>query len=111
MSDYRFEFVKRHEAHTGNELDCLHVMIDSNSLKEIADTHIPLDDILEAATVQGYMTIASRKEGLAQTILPWIERTRFMMEQDARAYEVTRESVLIDDIEKLCQEQLAKEQA
>ena len=42
MSDYRFAIVKR------NEIDCLHVMIDSNSLQEIADTHIPLDDI-EAA--------------------------------------------------------------
>lgn len=56
MSDYRFQLVKRHESHTGNEIDCLHVMIDSNSLKEIADTYIPLDDILEAAVASGMMT-------------------------------------------------------
>jgi hypothetical protein len=45
MSDYRFQIVKRTEAHTGNEILCLHVMIDSNSLEEIAHTYIPLDDI------------------------------------------------------------------
>jgi hypothetical protein len=48
MSNYRLEIVKRHEAHTGDEIDCLHVMIDSNSNLPIADTHIPLDDIQAA---------------------------------------------------------------
>jgi len=48
VSDYRFQIVKRYEAHTGDELACLHVMIDSNSHVEIAHTYIPLDDIQSA---------------------------------------------------------------
>ena len=48
MSQWRFEIVKRNESHTGNQIDCLHVMIDSNSLIQIADTYIPLDDIQTA---------------------------------------------------------------
>ncbi len=48
MSDYRFQIVKRYEAHTGDELACLHVMIDNNSHVEIAHTYIPLDDIQKA---------------------------------------------------------------
>src|SRR6266702_4755451 len=48
VSDYRCQIVKRYEAQTGDELACLHVMIDSNSHVEIANTYIPLDDIQSA---------------------------------------------------------------
>ena len=47
-NSYRLEIVNRTEAHTGNDLACLHVMIDSNSNREIADTYIPLDDVQRA---------------------------------------------------------------
>lgn len=42
MNNYRLERVKR------NDLDCLHVMIESNSLIQIADTFIPFDDLRTA---------------------------------------------------------------
>ena len=46
MSDYRFSLVKY------NGIDCVHVLIDAEPL---AETHIPLDDILDAAVAADMM--------------------------------------------------------
>jgi hypothetical protein len=57
MSDYRFQVVEH------NGIPCLHVMIDHVEIdengEEIIHTHIPLDDILEAAVAQGSLHFLS----------------------------------------------------
>lgn len=64
MNNYRLEMVKRKEARTGNDLDCLYVMIDNNSNRQIADVYIPLDDIFRAMSVQsGTMTVELEHNG------------------------------------------------
>ncbi len=46
MSDYRFQVTKH------NDIDCLRIMIDG---EEIAETHIPLDDILTSMCREGLL--------------------------------------------------------
>lgn len=49
MSDYRMQIVKH------NDVVCLHVMIDgAEQFDGFVQTYIPLDDIIESATKQGY---------------------------------------------------------
>ena len=92
MSDYRYQLVKR------NEIDCLHVMIDSNSLKEIADTHIPLGDILESATAQGFMTLAPQSPTARELALKILE-----IDEQSSGSRSANEAIIA-----LCNEILAK---
>lgn len=102
MSDYRCEWVKR------NEIDCLHVMVDSNSLVEIADTHIPLDDILASATEQGLMTIGTSGNELAQKIITLKQKAIRDVDTATESDWPGLLSGALDDIETLCNEHLSK---
>jgi hypothetical protein len=51
VSDYRYQLVKH------NGIDCLHVMTEIEPVNDgITHAYIPLDDILESAIAQGYIT-------------------------------------------------------
>jgi hypothetical protein len=65
VSDYRYQLV------THNGIDCVHVMIEVTEDTydhDIQETHIPLDDILESATRQGFLSIPQDGEWTPEQI-------------------------------------------